>query len=61
MLRDSTLIELMVCVWKMHVNEHGKVDRITKVWHSAWAAAQVGWIPDTTEPADAEHLFAARD
>eukprot|EP00930_Biecheleria_cincta_P015919 TRINITY_DN13117_c0_g1_i3.p1 TRINITY_DN13117_c0_g1~~TRINITY_DN13117_c0_g1_i3.p1 ORF type:complete len:257 (-),score=36.23 TRINITY_DN13117_c0_g1_i3:89-859(-) len=46
-------------VYSMHVNAHGKVDSITKVWHSAWAAAQVGWTLPTTVPADAEHLFHA--
>lgn len=34
-------------VYSMHVAPCGKVDKITKVWHSAWAASQVGW----TQPA----------
>eukprot|EP00930_Biecheleria_cincta_P050713 TRINITY_DN358_c0_g1_i3.p1 TRINITY_DN358_c0_g1~~TRINITY_DN358_c0_g1_i3.p1 ORF type:complete len:554 (-),score=64.39 TRINITY_DN358_c0_g1_i3:1265-2926(-) len=46
-------------VYSIHVNAHGKVDRITKVWHSAWAAAQVGWTPPSNVPADAVHLFHA--
>eukprot|EP00930_Biecheleria_cincta_P050718 TRINITY_DN358_c0_g1_i9.p1 TRINITY_DN358_c0_g1~~TRINITY_DN358_c0_g1_i9.p1 ORF type:complete len:368 (-),score=63.30 TRINITY_DN358_c0_g1_i9:462-1565(-) len=46
-------------VYNMHVAPCGKVDRITKVWHSAWAAAQVGWTPLTSVPVDAENLFHA--
>jgi len=48
-------------VYSMHVNSEGKVDEITKVWHSAWAAAQVGWTlppPVPSVPA-AESFFHA--
>eukprot|EP00930_Biecheleria_cincta_P058504 TRINITY_DN4432_c0_g1_i1.p1 TRINITY_DN4432_c0_g1~~TRINITY_DN4432_c0_g1_i1.p1 ORF type:complete len:474 (-),score=64.66 TRINITY_DN4432_c0_g1_i1:426-1799(-) len=46
-------------VYSIHVSEQGQIDSITKVWHSAWAAAQVGWMPSTDVPAAAEHLFHA--
>eukprot|EP00930_Biecheleria_cincta_P049525 TRINITY_DN3471_c0_g1_i7.p1 TRINITY_DN3471_c0_g1~~TRINITY_DN3471_c0_g1_i7.p1 ORF type:complete len:335 (+),score=51.64 TRINITY_DN3471_c0_g1_i7:133-1005(+) len=48
-------------VYSMHVNSEGKVDKITKVWHSAWAAAQAGWTltPPMPDIVAAESFFHA--
>eukprot|EP00930_Biecheleria_cincta_P049521 TRINITY_DN3471_c0_g1_i14.p2 TRINITY_DN3471_c0_g1~~TRINITY_DN3471_c0_g1_i14.p2 ORF type:complete len:156 (+),score=36.80 TRINITY_DN3471_c0_g1_i14:606-1073(+) len=48
-------------VYSMHVNSEGKIDKITKVWHSAWAAAQAGWTlpPPMPDVVAAESFFHA--
>ena len=31
-------------VYKIHLNEDGKIDNLVKIWNSEWAAKEMGWI-----------------
>ena len=31
-------------VYTLHMNDEGKVDRMTKIWNATWALKELGWM-----------------
>ena len=30
-------------MYKIHFDDHGKIDKMVKIWNSEWAAKDLGW------------------